>query len=232
MAEDLTTKAPASAEAVGSGGRGPARQPRLHGEDDGPSAHSSSRIRGHCPASRSREAAGRTLGFCPETAARGCRSSWSFRDDSSRLKDSVLEYEREVIRGMVRAAHLHASDAALDVGIVDAFHLRVDDPVADVFLSMPSEVLAVGFISLIRIVVASRSRIHSHSWNSSSLGFSNLAMTSSTGNESTTRISKLRVRFRFDAYILKISSHVRSAFPSRFRRIAPRSSRLTFDSTS
>src|SRR5437762_14347266 len=99
MAEDLTTKAPASAEAVGSGGRGPARQPRLHGEDDGPSAHSSSRIRGQFPASRSREAAGRTLGFCPETAARGCRSSWSFRDDSSRLKDSVLEYEREVIRG-------------------------------------------------------------------------------------------------------------------------------------
>src|SRR5213596_992629 len=57
-------------------------------------------------------------------------------------------------------------------------------------------------------------------------------MTSSTGNESTTRISKFRVRFRFDAYILKISSHVRSAFPSRFRRIAPRSTRLTFDSTS
>src|SRR5947208_2115398 len=143
MTEDLTTKVSAPAGAVESGGRRRARQPPLLGEDDGPSAHSSSRIGGSCPASKSREADGRTLGFWPETAAHESRSSGSFRDDSSRLKDSVLEQEREVIRGMVRAAHLHAPDAALDVRIVDAFHFRVDDPVADVFFPMPSEVLAV-----------------------------------------------------------------------------------------
>src|SRR5205809_410579 len=143
MTEDLTTKVSAPAGAVESGGRRRARQPPLLGEDDGPSAHSSSRIGGSCPASKSREADGRTLGFWPETAAHESRSSGSFRDDPSRLKDSVLEQEREVIRGMVRAAHLHAPDAALDVRIVDAFHFRVDDPVADVFFPMPSEVLAV-----------------------------------------------------------------------------------------
>src|SRR5207237_9537076 len=105
MTEDLTTKVSAPAWAVESGGRRRARQPPLFGEDDGPSAHSSSRIRGSCPASKSREADGRTLGFWPETAAHESRSSGSFRADPSRLKDSVLDQDREGIRRMLPSAH-------------------------------------------------------------------------------------------------------------------------------
>src|SRR5207302_11356981 len=110
MTEDLTTKLSAPAWAVESGGRRRARQPPLLGEDDGPSAHSSSRIGGSCPASKSREADGRTLGSWPETAAPESRSSGSFRDDSSSMEDSVLEREREGIRGIVGAADLRVHD--------------------------------------------------------------------------------------------------------------------------
>src|SRR5207237_9048286 len=113
MTEDLTTKVSALAWAVESGGRRRARQPPLLGEDDGPSAHSSSRIGGSCPASKSREADGRTLGFWPETAAHECRSSGSFCDDPSRLKGSVLDWERSVIGVLVRPATLDASDVEL-----------------------------------------------------------------------------------------------------------------------
>src|SRR5438046_9956449 len=104
MTEDLTTKLSAPAWAVESGGRRRARQPPLLGEDDGPSAHSSSRIGGSCPASKSREADGRTLGLWPETAAHESRSSGSFRHDASRSKESVRERSREGSRGLARAA--------------------------------------------------------------------------------------------------------------------------------
>src|SRR5947208_15963447 len=114
MTEDLTTKVSAPAWAVESGGRRRARQPPLLGEDDGPSAHSSSRIGGSCPASKSREADGRTLGFWPETAAHESRSSGSFRDDPSRFIDLVLETESEVLWGKVRSDTHTAADAWRD----------------------------------------------------------------------------------------------------------------------
>ena len=46
---------------------------------------------------------------------------------------------------MVRAAQFHAPDPSLDVRVVDAFHLRVDDPVAEIFLAVLAEVLAARF---------------------------------------------------------------------------------------
>src|SRR5438128_9404207 len=67
------------------------------------------------------------------------------RDDPRRLQDPTLEDECVVVRRMVRAAQFHAPNPSLDVRVVDAFHLRVDDPVAEIFLAVLAEVLAARF---------------------------------------------------------------------------------------
>src|SRR5207249_4140014 len=67
------------------------------------------------------------------------------RDDPRRLQNPTLENERVVVRRMVRAAQFHAPEPSLAVRVVDPFHLRVDDPVAEIFLAVLAEVLAARF---------------------------------------------------------------------------------------
>src|SRR5207245_2032203 len=89
-----------------------------------------------------------------------------------------------------------------------------------------------GFISLIRIVVVLRSRIHSNSWKRSSRGF----FESRHDLEDRHRIDDEDVVVQGPLQVhrvhLEISSHVQSAIPSILRRIIPRSTMLTFVSTS
>jgi len=75
--------------------------------------------------------------LCPESFV-------SLRKNPGRLQDAVLEHEHVEVRRMARGAHLHASDPPLDVRVVDAFHLQVDDPVAEELLAVLPKFLASG----------------------------------------------------------------------------------------
>src|SRR3989442_3483474 len=66
-------------------------------------------------------------------------------DDSRLLEVSVLKDERVVFRRVIRSSQLHTPIPPLDVRVVHALHLRVDDPVAQVLLAVLPKVLAPGF---------------------------------------------------------------------------------------
>src|SRR2546427_5140780 len=82
--------------------------------------------------SDSRDATARTLGFWPKFEIEAGSVHLLLRDDPRRLEDPALEDERVIVRRVTRSAQFHASDPSLDVRVVDALHLRVDDAVAQV----------------------------------------------------------------------------------------------------
>src|SRR3989442_13184404 len=66
-------------------------------------------------------------------------------DDPRGLKNPALEAERVIVRRVIRSAQFHASDPPLDVRVVDALHLRMDDSIAQILLAVLPEVLAARF---------------------------------------------------------------------------------------
>src|SRR5437870_9484829 len=93
----------------------------------------------------SRDATARTLGFWPKFEIESRSVPSLLGDDARRLKDPALEDERVVVRRVIRSSQFHASDPPLDVRVVDALHLRMDDSIAQILLAVLPEVLAARF---------------------------------------------------------------------------------------
>ena len=127
---------------------------------------------------------------------------------------------------MVRAAQFHAPNPSLDVRVVDAFHLCVDDPVAEIFLAVVAKVLAARF----HLADQDRGRLQIADPLEQLKEVFPGVFEPRHDFEDRERIDDEDIvveGFRFSAYILKISSHVRSAMSSRLERIMPRSTMLS-----